>query len=125
MPTEVFDSCKDGQSSKAERQKFMESRYEECEVVAVTDSDSIKAGDHLVLNRAKGKCTYDHHMLCTSNKDNLVKVIHYTGPVWGISNVSRCTLFKDFSVMGGIEEKEFSLKELLEQGVGKLVPIMF
>ena len=102
------------QSSMAKQQEFMKRYREDFKKVPVTNSDTIKAGDHLVLERKY----YDHHMLCTSVRgDNHVIVIHYSGPAWGISRASRCTSFKDVGVKGEIIEKRFSSEELVEQQV--------
>ena len=102
------------QSSMAKQQEFMKRYREDFKKVPVTNSDTIKAGDHLVLERKY----YDHHMLCTSVRgDNKVVVIHYSGPALGISRALRSISFKDVGVKGEVEEKMFSFDELVRQQV--------
>ena len=63
--------------SMAKQQEFVERYKDDFDKVPVTNSDSIKVGDHLVLERKY----YDHHTLCTSARgDNEVVVIHHGGP---------------------------------------------
>ena len=100
--------------SMAKQQKFIERYKDYFDKVPVTNSDTIKAGDHLVLARKY----YDHHMLCTSVRgDNKVVVIHYSGPALGISRALRSISFKDVGVKAGVEEKTFSFEELVKQQV--------
>ena len=76
--------------SMAKQQEFIERYKDDFDKVPVTNSDTIKAGDHLVLERKY----YDHHMLCTSVRgDNKVVVIHYSGPALGISRALRSISF--------------------------------
>ena len=66
--------------SMAKQQEFMERYKDDFDKVPVTNSDTIKVGDHLVL----GRKYYDHHTLCTSARgDNQVVVIHHSGPALG------------------------------------------
>ena len=96
------------------QQEFIERYKDDFDKVPVTNSDTIKAGDHLVLERKY----YDHHMLCTSvSGDNKVVVIHYSGPALGISRALRSISFKDVGVKGEVEEKMFSFDELVKQQV--------
>ena len=95
--------------SMAKQQEFIERYKDDFEKVPVTNSDTIKAGDHLVLERKY----YDHHMLCTSVRgDNQVVVIHYSGPALGISRAVRSISFKDVGVKAEVEEKRFHSRNL-------------
>ena len=100
--------------SMAKQQEFIERYKDDFDKVPVTNSDTIKAGDHLVLERKY----YDHHMLCTSvSRDNQVVVIHYSGPALGISRAVRSISFKDVGVKVEVEAKTFSFEELVKQQV--------
>ena len=100
--------------SMAKQQEFIERYKDDFEKVPVTNSDTIKAGDHFVLERKY----YDHHMLCTSvSGDNQVVVIHYSGPALGISRAVRSISFKDVGVKAEVEAKTFSFEELVKQQV--------
>ena len=99
--------------SMIKQQEFIERYRDDFDKVPVTNSDSIKAGDHLVLERKY----YDHHMLCTFSGDNHVIVIHYSGPALGISRALRSISFKDVGIKAEVEEKMFSFEELVKQQV--------
>ena len=100
--------------SMAKQQEFIERYKDDFDKVPVTNSDTIKAGDHLVLKRKY----YDHHMLCTSVRgDNQVVVIHYSGPALGISRALTSISFKDVGVKVEVEEETFSFEELVKQQV--------
>lgn len=103
--------------SMAKQQEFMEKYEEEFVIIPITNSDSIQAGDHLVLERKY----YDHHMLCIFSADNHVIVIHYSGPAWGISKTFSCVSFKDVGVKGEIVEQMFSFKDLVKEKVKKII----
>ena len=104
--------------SMAKQQEFIERYRDDFDKVPITNSDSIKAGDHLVFERNYYLLHYDHHMLCTSVRgDNKVVVIHYSGPALGISRALRSISFKDVGVKGEVEEKMFSFDELVRQQV--------
>ena len=90
--------------SMAKQQEFVERYKDDFEKVPVTNSDSIKVGDHLVLERKY----FDHHTLCTSARgDNKVVVIHHGGPALGRSRAVRSISFKDAGVKAEVEEKTF------------------
>ena len=99
--------------SMIKQQEFIERYRDDFDKVPVTNSDSIKAGDHLVLERKY----HDHHMLCTFSGDNHVIVIHYSGPALGISRALRSISFKDVGIKAEVEEKMFSFEELVKQQV--------
>lgn len=99
--------------SMVKQHAFIERYRDDFDKVPVTKSDSIKAGDHLVLERKY----YDHHMLCTFSGDNHVIVIHYSGPALGLSRALTSISFKDVGIKVEIEEKMFSFEELVKQQV--------
>ena len=97
--------------SMAKQQEFIERYKDDFEKVPVTNSDTIKAGDHLVLERKY----YDHHMLCTSvSRDNQVVVIHYSGPALGISRAVRSISFKDVGVKAESRSKNVFIRGTCE-----------
>ena len=90
--------------SMAKQQEFVERYKDDFDKVPVTNSDSIKVGDHLVRERKY----FDHHTLCTSARgDNKVVVIHHGGPALGSSRALRSISFKDAGVKAELEEKTF------------------
>lgn len=97
----------------AKQQEVLQRYEDEFEKVSITASESIQAGDHLVLERQY----YDHHMLCIYSSDNHVIVIHYTGTAWGISRGLDVALFKDIGVKGEIMEEMYSFEDLVTRKV--------
>ena len=103
--------------SMAKQQEFIERYRDDFDKVPITNSDSIKAGDHLVFERNYYLLHYDHHMLCTFSGDNHVLVIHYTAPSLGASRGLRSISFKDVGIKVEVKETMFSFEELLKQQV--------
>ena len=104
--------------SMAKQQEFIGRYRDDFDKVPVTNSDSIKAGDHLVFERSYYLLPdYEHHMLCTFSGDNHVLVIHYTAPALGTSRALRSISFKDVGIKAEVKETMFSFEELLEQQV--------
>ena len=103
--------------SMAKQQEFIERYRDDFDKVPITNSDSIKAGDHLVFERNYYLLHYDHHMLCTFSGDNHVLVIHYTAPALGASRALRSCSFKDVGIKAEVKETMFSFEELLKQQV--------
>ena len=103
--------------SMAKQQEFIERYRDDFDKVPITNSDSIKAGDHLVFERNYYLLHYDHHMLCTFSGDNHVLVIHYTAPSLGASRGLRSISFKDIGIKAEVKETIFSFEELLKQQV--------
>ena len=100
------------QGPRAKQKEFIEGyQFKE---LSVKDPKEIQAGDHLV-RRKEG--LYDHHMLCTDNCTDQLKIIEYGGPAGSISAVLSAVASKDLTVFGKVEERSYPVEEFLKKKV--------
>ena len=99
------------QGPRAKQREFLE-RYQ-FEEVPIKDPKDIQVGDHLISRKVG---LYDHHMLCTDNCNDQLKIVEYTGPATGSNSVSSIA-WKDLTVFGKVMEQSYSVTEFLKKKV--------
>ena len=101
------------QRPRAKQKTFLEGyQFKE---VSINDPKDIQAGDHLICRRG----LYDHHMLCTDNCTDQLKIIEYSGPASSFSAPLSSVISKDLTVFGKIKERSYPVKEFLTKNVSR------
>ena len=120
MPTAIAPSREEWEKYEklpmAKQQEILKRYEHEFVRVPITDSDSIRKGDHLV---AEGGF-YDHHMLVTEKNGDQFTIAEYTGPSWNISASIHSSATKDILAKAKIMTNSYSLQYLVKHKVRRL-----